>query len=274
MSKTHIFLFLNILLLIQAFNIQSQSILTETDTTNAIPGSSMSSLSLQAGELDNAEFRFGCPSNFYSFTFRGQFNDFLISNTQRPIISINQQKDLMIFNSIINAEKDVKFTEDFKIRGVPQWKLIYEEDLSKPISGWSNNTISECGGITMLGGYCNFGGGEVTKTFDNLPKHTSVRIQATYHFIDAWNTETGFMRINNGKDGEMQYAWIERYSAFSGNNGIDVCGGRWPEGKFASPIDVSIPHKDNSVKIGFGSTIEQDPCDESFGISGIKIYIK
>jgi hypothetical protein len=267
-----IFLFLSILVMTYTFNLQSQNVLSEI--TNTLPGASMGLLSIQAGEQDNAEFRFGCPSNFYSFTYRGQFNDFIISNVQRPIISINQQKDLMIFSSTVNAEKEVKFTGQFKVRGIPQWKLVYDDDFSKPVIGWSNSTTSECGGITMLGGYCNFGGGEVTKTFENLPEHTSVRIQATYHFIDAWDTETGFMRINNGKDGEMQYAWIDRYSAFSGNNGIDVCGGRWPEGKFASPIDVSIPHKDKSVKIGFGSTIEQDPCDESFGISGIKIYIK
>jgi hypothetical protein len=134
--------------------------------------------------------------------------------------------------------------------------------------------MTECGGIKMLGGYCQFGGGEVTKTYTDIPDHTSLRIQANYHFIDAWDTETGFMRINNGKDGMMQYIWTERYSAFVGNNGIDICGGRWPEGRFSVPIDVSIPHTDSSVKIGFGSTIEQDPCDESFGVSGVRILIR
>lgn len=272
-KKIQILLFLNILLLIRSLNLQTQSTLNEAEILNAISGSSMGSLSIQAGEVDNAEFRFGCPSNFYSFTSRGQFNDFIISNAQRPLISINGQKDIMLFNSIVNL-RDLKYTGQFKVRGIPQWRLIYEEDFSVLPTGWSNNTISECGGINMLGGYCNFGGGEVTKVFENLPEHSSIRIEATYHFIDAWDTQTGFMRLNNGKDGEMQYAWIERYSAFSGNTGIDVCGGRWPEGKFSSPINVSIPHKEKSIKVGFGSTIEQDPCDESFGVSGIRIYIK
>jgi hypothetical protein len=246
----------------------------DSNLINAVSGASMTSLSIMAGEADEAELRFGCPSNFYSFNSRGQYKDFLISNVQRPILSVNRQNDIMIFSSSIDVNKDFKFTGQIKIRGTTQWRLYFEEDFSKIPVGWSNNTISECGGINMLGGYCNFGGGEVSKTYDNLPIHNMIRIEATFHFIDAWDTETGFMRINNGKDNTMSYAWIDRYSAFIGNSGIDVCGGRWPEGKFAVPIDVSIPHKDNKIQISFGSTIEQDPCDQSFGVSGIRIYIK
>lgn len=241
---------------------------------NAMSGANMTSLLIEAGENNDAELKFGSLNNFYSFTARGKYRDFTISNVQRPVISINKVDEMMIFTSNVIANKGLTFTGDFKIRNVPQWKLVYEEDFSEKAVGWTNNTVTECGGIRMLGGYCQFGGGEVFKIFNNLPNHSSIKIQATYHFIDAWDTESGFMRINNGKDGEMQYAWVERYSAFIGNHGINVCGGRWPEGRFSSPIDVIIPHKNKSVKLGFGSTTEQDPCDESFGVSGIRIYIK
>lgn len=246
----------------------------ESKIINALSGSSMTALAIEAGEYDEAHLKFGSLNNFYSFTARGKYQDFAITHLQRPIISINKQNDMMIFSTKLVANRGVQYNGDIKVRGVSQWKLVAEEDFSITPSGWTNNTVSECGGINMLGGYCHFGGGEVQKTFNDLPSHTSVRIQATYHFIDAWDTESGFMRVNNGKDGEMQYLWIDRYSAFAGNNGINVCGGRWPEGKFASPIDAVIPHKATSIKIGFGSTIEQDPCDESFGVSGLRIYIR
>ena len=180
----------------------------------------------------------------------------------------------MIFPNEFSPKQGLTFTGDFKIRGINQWKLVYEEDFSKNISGWSNNTVSNCSGVYMLGGYCHFGGGQTQKTFVDLPAHSQVKVEATYHFIDAWDGESGYMTINNGKNGEMEYAWIEQYSAFLGSNGINVCGGRWPEGKFASPISVVVPHKNETITIGFGATIEQDPCDESFGVSGIRIYTR
>jgi hypothetical protein len=245
----------------------------EARIMNALAGASMTSLIIQANDKSEAAFKFGSLDNFYSFAARGDYKDFILSNGQRPLLQVDKDNNILMFTSNVVARSGLNFNGDLKIRGVPQWKLVIEEDFLEGASGWTNNTVTECGGVKMLGGYCQFGGGEVFKIFNNLPSHKTVRIQATYHFIDAWDTESGFMRINNGKDGEMQYAWIERYSAFSGNHGINICGGQWPEGKFSSPIDVVIPHKHSSIKIGFGASIEQDACDESFGVSGIRIFI-
>ena len=238
-------------------------------------GSNLTSLTVVAGELDNAELKLGCNNNFYSFRMQGRDKSFVISNNRKPIIAINKNSDFLVLTNNFEVKQGFSFTGDFKVRGVKQWKLFHEEDLSEDTTkGWTKNVVTECGGIRMLGGYCQFGGGEFKKTFDNLPTHSQLRIQATFHFIDAWDNEAGYMRINNGRNGDLQYAWIERYSAFVGSNGINVCGGRWPEGKFSSPIDVVIPHKTGSVTLGFGSTVEQDPCDESFGVSGIRIYVR
>lgn len=246
----------------------------ESKVINALAGANMTSLLIEAGRGSDSELKFGSKSNYYAFTTRGQYNDLIISSVQRPIIQADSENNLMIFTDTLSAQAGLSYTGNLKIRDTPQWKMVLEEDFSGNAEGWTNNVVTECGGVRMLGGYCKFGGGEIFKVFSDLPPHTNIRIQATFHFIDAWDTESGFMRINNGKDGEMQYAWIGRYSAFTGNNGINICGGPWPEGKFASPIDVTIPHKASSIKLGFGATIEQDPCDESFGVSGIRIYIK
>ena len=246
----------------------------EKHLINQHNGGSMTSFSIQGNNKYDAEFKMGSLNNFYSFLLRGQYNDFVISNTNHPLFSVNKNRDVMIFPNEFSPKQGLTFTGDFKIRGINQWKLVYEEDFSKNISGWSNNTVSNCSGVYMLGGYCHFGGGQTQKTFVDLPAHSQVKVEATYHFIDAWDGESGYMTINNGKNGEMEYAWIEQYSAFLGSNGINVCGGRWPEGKFASPISVVVPHKNETITIGFGATIEQDPCDESFGVSGIRIYTR
>ena len=246
----------------------------ENKLINQHLGGKMTSFSIQASQSSDAEMKIGCLNNFYSLLLRGKYEDFVLSNSNHPVLSINKNQDLMFFSNNFSPKKGFSFTGDFKIRSINQWKLIYEEDFSEGVSGWSNNTVSNCSGVYMLGGYCHFGGGEASKTYRSLSNHTQVKIEATYHFIDAWDGESGYMKINNGKNGEMEYAWIEKYSAFLGSNGINVCGGRWSEGKFASPISIVIPHKNDSITIAFGATIEQDPCDESFGVSGIRIYIR
>ena len=222
----------------------------ESRLKNLLSGASFNSFTIQAGTIDNAELKFGSDNSFYSFVTRGKQKDFLISHLQKPIVSINKDKDVMMFAKELKAKNGITFNGELKFRGVPQWRLIFEEDFSQDnLPGWSKSVVTECGGVRMLGGYCNFAGGEVQKTYENLHEHTNVRIQATFHFIDAWDNEAGFMRINNGKDKAMEYIWTERYSAFMGFNGINVCGGRWPEGKFSSPIDVTIPHRDSSINL-------------------------
>merc|ERR1711871_1278957 len=114
-----------------------------------------------------------------------------------------------------------------------------------------------------------FAGGEVKKTFEGLPAHTSVKLVATFHFIDAWEGEYAYARIDDN------YVWTDTYTQDASSQSINVCGNdKIGEGKFTVPIEVSVPHTSNKVKISFGSTIDQDPADESWGLSSVAVYIK
>ena len=64
----------------------------------------------------------------------------------------------------------------------------------------------------------------------DLPQHSKIRIIAQFHFIDAWSGESAFMRVNNGKNQEMQYIWTERYDFGKNQDGINVCGAQYLEG--------------------------------------------
>ena len=64
------------------------------------------------------------------------------------------------------------------------------------------------------------------------------------------------MRVNLGRDGQMDYLWTEKYDYSKAKNGISVCGATYPEGKLSSVIDVIFPHVSDSVTIGFGSTLD------------------
>jgi hypothetical protein len=48
-----------------------------------------------------------------------------------------------------------------------------------------------------LGGYGLTAGGEISKTFRQLPAHAEIRLKANFHFIDAWSGETAFAKLEN-----------------------------------------------------------------------------
>ena len=44
--------------------------------------------------------------------------------------------------------------------------------------------------------------------------------------------------------------------------------------KIGDVINVSFYHNEENLKLIFGSTLTGHPCDQSYGVSDIKIYIK
>merc|ERR1711865_1024964 len=90
--------------------------------------------------------------------------------------------------------------------GVRQWKLVKQEQFDVSAEGWSNTSTTACGGYQMLGGYRMFAGGEVKKTFENLPAHKMLRVVANFHFIDAWTGEYAYSRVDDN------YVWTDTYS--------------------------------------------------------------
>ena len=171
----------------------------------------------------------------------------------------------------ITGSTSLEIDKDLSFDSINQWKLCHAEDFSSP-TDWSDNSNSECSGITMLGGYCQFSNTEVSKTFIDLPAHSSLKIVATFHFIDAWIGETAYMKAS--LDGEHEYLWTENYKAGQASNGINLCGAHHAEGKFVSPIEVTVPHTDDFIQITFGALLDEDACDESWGVSLLEIYIR
>ena len=125
----------------------------------------------------------------------------------------------------------------------------------------------------MLGGYCQFSAGTTSKTFSNLQDHSEVRIKVTWHFIDDWRGETGYVEI--GSSSGTTKVWGSSYDVTLCHNPINVCGdSSVGEGKFAVPIDVRYKHDTQDLVVKFGSTLDEQPCEASWGISGLEIYIR
>jgi hypothetical protein len=197
------------------------------------------------------------------------------ASLQKPLLSIDSTNTLRISSSHVEAQS-LNAQGGLSVRGVPQWQLVRSEDFAAPIVGWSRWEVTECAGVAMLGGFCKFSRGEVNKTFSGLPPHKQLRVVATYHFIDRWIGETGFMKLNIGMGGCPVAVWSERYAQQEAKNGLSLCGDAGtPEGKFSAPIDVTVAHQSDSVLIGFGSTMDDaDPCDESWGVSTLELYVR
>ncbi|KAF8819059.1 hypothetical protein IE077_001765 [Cardiosporidium cionae] len=169
---------------------------------------------------------------------------FLLTRNGESLLTIDSDDVINILVQRLST-KSLGLLGSIHINGVPQFRLVHREDfMSKEAIGWDNKNskkiVSECAGITMLGGYGIFSNGEITKKFGNLPPHSEIRIKAAFHFIDAWMVLAAFMRMDIGSEGAMVHVWTERHSQDLEQSAVNVCGGDVGEGKFASPIVLEV----------------------------------
>jgi hypothetical protein len=180
------------------------------------------------------------------------------------------EADLIINNDVMAETVNMRGTS-FVLEGVRQWGLVHHDDFEseKSLKDWSDQRTSRCknGMNTFLGGHCNFSFTEVTKTFKNLPAHEKLKVNAAFHMLDAWEGETAYMKIDGVN------IWT-RKGQHSPKSGIDICGGDSNDPAFNIPIDVVIPHNQSEITLTFGSTLEKDPCNQSFGIDDVMIYVR
>lgn len=238
----------------------------------------MRALRLSSGNTPNdqsAQIFLGQNSEYSMGTDAG--GNFMIQKggMSTPILEVDRD-NVMHLNARSVQASSLDVASHVSLRGVRQWQLALAEDFSNVGAGWSRLEVTKCAGVSMLGGYCKFAKGEVKKTFTDLPPHRSLRIRATYHFIDRWIGESGYMKLNVGEGGKAVAVWSEQHQQEQSKNGISVCGsGDTPEGKFAAVIDVTVAHTAPTIEITFGSTMaDSDPCDESWGVSGVELHTR
>lgn len=158
----------------------------------------------------------------------------------------------------------------FAIDGVNQFGLIHHDDFDskESLNGWSHTQTNRCSenGNFFLGGHCIFSNEDVTKQYQ-LPEHNTIRVSAGFHMFDNWNGEHGYMKIDD------DVVW-SREGQIDKEAGINFCGGEWNDPAFNLEIDITIPHINENVTITFGSTLEGDPCNASFGVDDVMIYVK
>eukprot|EP00164_Ancoracysta_twista_P003875 GFYU01005197.1.p1 GENE.GFYU01005197.1~~GFYU01005197.1.p1 ORF type:complete len:461 (-),score=95.69 GFYU01005197.1:324-1619(-) len=196
----------------------------------------------------------------------------LLIRSDGSIDILNDIKAHGVLADSVDIAGDLRGDKAMYLHGVKQWTLIAHHSFDQGSQGWIDVDTSEavettvCGGMHLLGGFCKLSKHTVSMTFAGLPPHSHIRVQANFHYIDQWQGNTAFAKLD---DKQM---WQQSYRAPAEMDGVNICGTETPEAQFTVPIDASIDHTGDQFVISFGSTLEGDPCVASWGISSVLLY--
>ena len=219
--------------------------------------------------------------NKYEITSNNNNLKLLYNNNNSPLLELNSIENLDInipfyINSssidIILNSKD----SSFKYNNIEQFILYSIDTFQEEDIKWSNAVLSTCGNNDnyILGGYCHYSNNITERKYYIEAKHKYIRIKATFNFYDNWEGEGVFMKFNNEIIWYETHKWCDKVLVRNCKKyGINVCGSEFPD-KIGVPIDVILPYEDNEFVLTFGSKINKNPCDASWGVSDVSIYIK
>jgi len=97
-----------------------------------------------------------------------------------------------------------------------------------------------------------------------------MRIKATYHMIDNWEGEMGYMNVDSQAN-----VWSQKGISMRSVQAPNLCGNsNFGDQLMNKQIDKIMEHNSNSVNLTFGSTLTKDPCDASYAIDNVMIFIR
>lgn len=218
----------------------------------------------------------------------------LKAEEQRQILAFDTVSDTFSSEaSVISG--DVFDVSQLHVSGIPQWALMHTETFDgNHLNGWKGSPVVpkflNCGGVNVLCGNCPNALNQETNTVMDeedtpnvlsksvpLPTGTrwdSLKITATFHFIDDWQGESAFMKIDG------QIVWVSAHTTSSrASKFLDLCSGDeiaepFPEDRFSVPIQVSIDYPNSkSVFVEFGSNAAVG-SGAYFGVSSLTIEVR
>ena len=182
------------------------------------------------------------------------------------------------------------------IDGIKQWSLYDSENFDdQSVGAWTNTdgnrlSTTTCGHPDdyFLGGACTLASGAVVKTFHGLPPHKQIRIKATMHFIDQWEGEQAWCKLNGN------YVWLNTIghpsAPLSSSSSVaasrdtkaspvmSVCGSSdHADLALGTLVDVTKRHDGDSLSIEVGTSLgetDTNSCTQSWGIDDIQIYVR
>ncbi|MBM4373066.1 MAG: hypothetical protein FJ098_15535, partial [Deltaproteobacteria bacterium] len=105
------------------------------------------------------------------------------------------------------------------------------------------------------------------KTFSGLPAHDRLLVTFDYYFIDSWDGESGWVKVDNSTRWSLAHVLSDEADF----QVISPCGnGSWGPAEMTT-VAVTLIHTGGSVTVQFGSTLDQVPSDESFAVDNVRV---
>lgn len=188
-----------------------------------------------------------------------------------------------------------------KVGDQRQWKMLLHEDFHKgTVENWevrapgktttavpsdTCSTRPHTNSDYFLGSFDD-GSFEAVKAF-LLPPHQRLKVQARFHFIDKWEGQSVFVKVDG------QIVWIQRHNwcskllitmcepkADAGDDGmtINACGDASFPDRLSVPVEVTLAHTEEALEISFGSNLpvatdNVGPSNASWGVDDLQISI-
>lgn len=226
------------------------------------------------------------------------------SNSAIGSISFDSSK-ISIRNLDISIPNNLELPTgaSIKYNGLSDWRLVDRDDFSTGNDGWvchedwfntTTKTIQRSIPNTPFSKSNilrpNQHGNDVLKKEFNLTNipHTMIKVVFTYHFLDSWDsyeyawaafaTAQNLPSSNNGVQlGNLYVSWQNESPHSFSPDGFSSDPGYFgsSSGTDASAQrEITAWHTGNNFWLYFGSTLNSDSNDESYGISNIEIWVR
>jgi hypothetical protein len=215
------------------------------------------------------------------YSFGMSRRNFIITAFNKPIMTVDNSDDYQVlFKSRSMTIPSLKLNNNFKYGSQRQWRMVLQDNFNvnnTEYKGWDYGVITKCGSYhNILGGHCQLASQEIKKEITNLPPHQQIKIEANFHFIGNWMGETGYLKINGvhyKKDNNFLWTYRcnrknSKKTIMSKACGYNIC-------LLNYPVSVTHLHSDSKISISFGTSLSNNlPCDRSYGISYLRVYIQ
>lgn len=202
-------------------------------------------------------------------------NEMSLDFNNKKLLKINNHESITFYNDLKINSSTLEFAlnnEKIKNHNEKQFILFSSEDFNFS-NDWNTKT-SKCGLNTILGGYCILSHNEIKKKYKINTIFSEIKINVNFDFFDNWEGESAYMKINEKVVWIDSYNWCDKLLTYRcKEKGINVCGAEFPD-RINVPIEIILPLNENEFTLSFGSNIEKNSCEASWGIENIEIYVR
>ncbi|EGR30020.1 hypothetical protein IMG5_144230 [Ichthyophthirius multifiliis] len=99
-------------------------------------------------------------------------------------------------------------------------------------------------------------------------------IKFNFHFIDDWQGEIAFAKINGKTIWHESYAWCGKLLSFQCKlSGVNACGKEIPD-RISHNVQFEFINTDDQFILEIGAYLKnRNSCDVSWGIDDVQVYV-